>query len=739
MYSNRILGLIAVTVISIGYAGSARSTKLDRDLDVSANRTKGGGSSGGTSGGSSGSKSNQTVSGVTNLYVSPTGNDAWSGKLQTPNSARTDGPKATLVGARDALRVLRQNGQVGAKGAVVNILPGSYRLTSSLALTSSDSGTTAAPITYRGTMPGSVEISGGVDVQTWGPVSDGAVASRFQADARSHIVEANLASLGVTDFGTRVRVGFNGAGSPSLVELFFEGEPMQVAQWPNSGWARTTSAPESSGWAFGYEGTRPNGWSSDNDVWVHGFFYWDWADFYERVAEMDKASGLVRTETVPSYGFRAGSRFVFVNVLEELDAPGEYYMDAARGRVYFYPPASSGDGRTVVSTLAGPLVQLDGASHVRFEGLSLRFSRGDGFLMSGCDDVAVSGCTISGMGIHGIEAVNATRAFVKSTDISEIGRSGIVMQGGDRSTLTSGGNVVENCHIATTGRILATSESAIFLTGVGTRVRNCSIHDLPNIAIRMRGNNHQIEANEIYRTCLDTSDAGAIYMGRDFSEQGVVIRGNYFHDIVQTIERNPVPGNSGTYEIKGVYLDDFASGATVYGNIFKNVDVGVQIGGGRDNSVRNNAFIDCSHGLYVDARGLDWASDSVSNPDSDLMTRLRNSSYQSTAYRRAYPNLASILTDDPAVPKRNVLQSNVLYMGAWVLSDGLYSELQNTSKSNVLSGDPGFSNLARLILTPRVKSLAALAGFKPLDARATGLKVDSFRRALPAPGAVPAM
>ena len=41
------------------------------------------------------------------FYVSPEGNDAWSGKLPAPNKQESDGPFATLVRARDAIREMK--------------------------------------------------------------------------------------------------------------------------------------------------------------------------------------------------------------------------------------------------------------------------------------------------------------------------------------------------------------------------------------------------------------------------------------------------------------------------------------------------------------------------------------------------------------------------------------------------------------------------------------------------------
>jgi len=50
------------------------------------------------------------VATAADLYVSPEGNDAWTGTLEKPNRTLTDGPLASLVGARNAIRKLRAAG-----------------------------------------------------------------------------------------------------------------------------------------------------------------------------------------------------------------------------------------------------------------------------------------------------------------------------------------------------------------------------------------------------------------------------------------------------------------------------------------------------------------------------------------------------------------------------------------------------------------------------------------------------
>ncbi len=88
-------------------------------------------------------------------YVSPTGNDAWSGTLAAPNAAATDGPFATLAGARDAIRKARAAGQA-VEPVTVRIRAGKYCLSETLAFGPQDSRITFAA--YEGEKP---QIIGG--------------------------------------------------------------------------------------------------------------------------------------------------------------------------------------------------------------------------------------------------------------------------------------------------------------------------------------------------------------------------------------------------------------------------------------------------------------------------------------------------------------------------------------------------------------------------------------------------
>jgi predicted ester cyclase len=102
------------------------------------------------------------------LYVSPAGNDAWTGSLEQPNDAKSDGPLASLTGARDALRKLRSAGPREAANVRVVIAQGEYTLTAPLVLEPQDSG-----VIFEAAPGARVQFSGGRKITGFRPVSGG--------------------------------------------------------------------------------------------------------------------------------------------------------------------------------------------------------------------------------------------------------------------------------------------------------------------------------------------------------------------------------------------------------------------------------------------------------------------------------------------------------------------------------------------------------------------------------------
>ncbi len=613
------------------------------------------------------------------FYVSPQGKDTWSGMQPEPDAGGNDGPFATLEAARDAIRRLKRRGPLPANGVRVLLAEGTYERRTTFALTAEDSGTAAAPVSYEALDAGQVRISGGQALSGFTPVGDPAILARLDEAAREQVLQCDLAAQGITDYGSLRPRGFNRLTEPVGLELFYDDLPMPLARWPNEGWGKVIQgSTDNKSHEFTFTALRPH-WATADDLWLYAYWQYDWADTYDRVKRVDLERKTISLHSGGDWGIRSGARFRVLNVLEELDAPGEWYLDRKTGILYFWPPVTSAGGQTAVSRLETPLVMLRDVEHVTFRRLTFECTRGHGIVITGGGHNRVDACTLRNIGnvaiCIGEGAENYQSRIYDDTTwnrnagvdqgvtdcrIFHCGEGGIQLGGGDRRTLTPAGNFATGNDIYDSNRLARTYRPGIAVDGVGNRVAGNHIHDLPHFGVWLHGNDHAIERNEIDHVCLDTNDAGAFYMGRDFSERGNVICENYFYDLGE--------GDL----VQGVYLDDCASGTTIERNIFVRAGRGMMIGGGRDNIVMGNAFVECQPSIHLDGRGIGWASFWFNGKDQTLLKRLAAVGHDRPPYSRRYPELVCLLDDQPAFPKGNRITNNLSVDSRWLdLLDGL--------------------------------------------------------------------
>ena len=627
------------------------------------------------------------------FYVSPSGNDTWSGKLPAPNTNKTDGPFRTLAGARDALRRIKTLGLFPG-GATVNVRGGTYTLGDTFLLTAEDSGTVSGPMIWRAFRTETVRLSGGKPIAHFSPVTDQAVIARLGPAARAHVLVSDLRAQGVDDYGEIVP-----HGEPPM-ELFVNGTRMTVARYPNEGWLHIANVPQSgdslynkglgrekrydgvpAGRHYGritYDGGEPARWAPSGDIFVHGYWTFDWSDSYQRIESIDTARHEITLRPPHhGYGYTKNQRFYFQNILEELDSPGEWYLDRSRGLLYLWPPA--GIREADVSILEKPIMALEDCSRTRIEGFTFVYGRREGVRIRSGHDNTVSGCHFTNLGGNAATIEGGVHHGIVSCDIHAVGLGGILLKGGDRKTLTPGGHYAEDNHIHDYSTWLRTGQYAVVMDGVGQRVAHNLIHDSPFEGVAIRGNDNIIEYNEFHHLMKETGDAGAIHTGRNWTWRGNVIRYNYFHDL-----KGP-----GLHGVMAVYLDDWASGFTVTGNLFYRAGRATMIGGGRDNIVENNIYVECSPSLHVDARGLGWASYYFDGTTKELFTEMDDMKYNQPPYSTRYPGLLHMEDSTPAVPKYNTIARNISYGGRWMdVYDYLAFDLSVvTIKENVI-GDP---------------------------------------------------
>ena len=708
------------------------------------------------------------------LYVAKAGNDQWSGKLAEPNAERTDGPFATLERAREEIRQIKTKGALPKRGVVVEVRAGRHERSHVFELTAEDSGAPDAPIIYQGQQGKEVRISGGRCVAGWKPVRDPAILKRLSPAARANVVELDLKALGIVEYGDLgVDVAAHlqrrlaradgqgeytmgsvppkpGAKRPHRLEVFSNDRPMPIARGPNQGHIRIAeklgktirnvrgqkSCVEG---IFRYAGDYPKRWLGEKDAWVCGSWSRDWAEQRHKIDTINADTRVLSVRPpYHYYGYRTGHWFYGFNMLVELDKPGEWCIDRENGMLYFWPLEPIANGGVEVS-MAPALFTLTDTAHVTIRGLLFEATRGTAVTIANGQQCRVVRCTFRNLGMHAVVVTDGRENGVVGCDMHGMGGGGIYLIGGDRKTLTPAGHYAENNHIHHYGRWDRMYRPAIVFSGVGLRASHNLIHDAPHSAIIFGGNDHLIEFNEIHSVCYESNDCGAIYAGRDWTLRGHVIRHNYFHHIC---------GRAGL-KTKGIYLDDSFAAATVVGNIFYQVTYAVFLGGGRDNVIDNNVFVDCPSAMHLDARGLGWQKPHIAGRlrEANAKGTLRGIRFRDPPYSTRYPKLLTLLEDQPAFPKGNVVRRNIFWPGTGddlrrmargaAVKDTWWEHIDPKVRSlvtldrNLINTDPKFVDAQAGNFQLRGDSPAWKLGFVRIPVERIGLYRDADRASWP--------
>lgn len=713
------------------------------------------------------------------FFIAADGNDKNPGTFEKPF--------ASLEKARDVIRDLKKINTAIERNITVYIRGGRYFRRYSFELNEADSGSKDSRIVYKAYNNERVFIDGGIVINNSDvkPVSDPGILSRIiDVDARPNIKQVDLNLYNIPQYGAYGNRGFRRTYIPAPNELYIDGQPQTVASWPNKGEKPvplTTVTDSGSkprdmdyslrGATFKYDCDRPDKWIAADDLYVSGIFKVGYADDTIKVSKIDTVKHTLTTELPHLYGFEVSdfTNWVGVNLLEEIDVPGEYYVDRADKKLYFYPPYDVSSSIIQLSIMEEAMVAMENASYITFEGITFENTRGQGLYIEGGTFNLVAGCTlrnIGGVGIqigqgatilpegrhnghgdrdYGVEApVSASRIVgnwheilyelpawnnnggsrhgILSCDIYNMGSGGILLGGGDRKTLTAAGNYVENCHIYEVNRLDKSYRAAVNISGVGNIIKNCYIHGMEGSAIYLHGNDHLIEYNKIHDVLRSSSDMGAIYMGRDASEVGNVFRYNFIYGI-----RNPHKGGLGACAI---FFDDGSIYNEVYGNYFYDIKgdySAIFWNQGGQTSVANNIAIDCEPGLfdkgtnnsYVKMHEDELFKSRVSTAAPD---DYRGVDITEEPYKSRYPYLYDTYTKDynHGVPDWNTVRLN---------ND--YSQFEDTNPSHLnfkIKGDSWIIKQVAHNVYDRVHGVFNKnVPFEVIDFDRIGLYADVFR------------
>ncbi len=520
------------------------------------------------------------------IYVAPDGDDAAAGTI--------DAPLATLDGARLKVRSLLPEAK---EPVTVYFRGGDYYMEKGVVFDEEDSGTEAAPVTYKAYEGETVRFLGAkkVDPSKIAPADDTFKDRLNDENAKTSLLMADVSDY-VDVYPEIWTVKNPGDDSYNPVIVYLGEDRLTLSRWPNYVDDRATDnyvyfsgkthvwyeEDDTNDCFYGDDiAARVATWSDESigNMTVYGCFTWTW--LLERYACLSVnreeqyfhfTGGVTSVERWA--GRAAGGKVAFENLPEEIDVPLESYADTAARVVYFLPTEDYDPDDVFVATLTEPMLTLNGTDFITFDNLSFLYTRKNIVYSDGSEGLTFSDCVMAHTSARAGYFENSKDLHVDGCEIYDLSQGGLVVFGGDRNTLTSSGFVFENCEIHHFNQdgmshgfdldpYLWTSgfscNPALALYAVGAVVRHNVFHHSIHQVISPTSNNILIEYNEFYDCLTECSDMGAIYYANNPTLLGLTVRYNYFHDM----------GN--VYDGVGtccVYSDEGSVGAEIYGNLF---------------------------------------------------------------------------------------------------------------------------------------------------------------------------
>jgi hypothetical protein len=566
------------------------------------------------------------------LYVATDGDDN--------NSGTFEAPFATLEAARDAVRKQRENGEL--KDIAIMIAPGRYSRSETFTLSENDGGSSKIRTIYS-SIPDSPEpvLDGGFHISgtDFKPVDDETVLKRLPDKNRSKVLVADVSGKiqGQNAFGV------GESTSAALMLIADEKLLLTPSRWPEKGFITGNNSDGNITIDTKLSEERISRWLEADAPMAHGYWKYDWADTALPIKFKEAGKNILQFTLKKNhcYGLSEQPRFFFFNLLEELDAPGEWHYDSRNAKLYIIPPHTGMPKTLTLTGLSEPMLEIRNVRNIEFRGISFSNSRGDAVRIKNADNSVFDACIFNGIGGAALKAENCPDLKILNSRFSNLGHLALNISAGDRKKLIPGGIKIHGNTFSYIGQYAHTYNPAILVYGVGANICHNVCHDIPSSAMRIEGNDHIIEHNVMYDVVLESDDQGAIDMWGDPSYRRCIFRYNTFKNIGS--EAMTDCGRA------GIRLDDAISGMIIYGNEFINSSQGnfggVQIHGGNNNYVYDNRFIDCKKGVSFSPWGQErWIEQLDKN--MEFVMKIRNNvDISSPPYTTRYPEIEHIRED----------------------------------------------------------------------------------------------
>lgn len=675
------------------------------------------------------------------IFVSAVGDDSGDGSEEEP--------LRTLEKAIDVANEMREDSD---KLIEILLREGTYSVTNTIKIINSQKDDSLLKISAY--QDEKVTINAGVDI----PLSAMNIADSDFTNAiidkpnAGSVLQYNLKDAQIEDFGEiSLRGHLISDEKEDQAELSLNGEVQKLAGWPNgeyTGLIKPTDSNEygkrtksgiANGCSFKVNYDRPSQWSKPEQAWLSGTIGPNYEFDYYPVSRFDSKEKRVYLSRGALEKYYTEPYYRFENVPEELDEPGEYYIDRQSGMLYFYPPEDAPKDSVLTITMSTPtldvsrkapnsMFRIENSKNIVFENLIFKGGRGSAITGKNNSNIKFINCEINSFGENGIRFDASTDITISDCKIHDVGQDGILFVScGNYQTLSPSNIVVSNNDIYNFARLERSYKTGIDFgyRCVGATAANNHIHNGPHAGMIFYGVNNDIYGNEFDHLVTEFSDMDALYCNNSSYpwERGNKIHNNYFHDIGKS-------SMNGRHQInvRAIRTDNRGCGLNIYENLFYNIGdggngngnngIGAITAEGTRNRIFNNLFVDCNEAYFntLQYKEIETADDGTLYPDTiinssgvevantingakvaDLKKQMEK---YLPVYGKQFPELYNYFYEHPNMSKTNEFKNNMIINISIPLSNfnGTQNEegfrgsqmLTAASGNYVSTSDPGF-------------------------------------------------
>jgi parallel beta-helix repeat protein len=407
---------------------------------------------------------------------------------------------------------------------------------------------------------------------------------------------------------THVPAGIFDSGANGNLDI--GGVLQTAARFPDA----VPSNPIQGGWLFATGGSNNSiqfnpgdvpHFSNTSGLYVEVFGQRGWESYLEPVSSIDYNTNTVHLGGSTWDAIGNGSRYFFFNAADQLNAPGEWYYDANSSTISYKPSDPSWNGGNAVAANLAKVFAINGASNITLGGLTIDGSTNNG---TGVDIVNASSITLEGNHIHstgtGIHLSGSTQVQVHGNEINNTVGNAIALESGSNYNTVAGNSIhdIGTLQAYSSGISFFGSSNNDFANNTITNISKFGIGGGSNVGKADASYNNIIEYNAIDHTNLATSDGGGIMIiGTQQDLTGDIVRYNSVSNVTAA-GTTSWDGTAGSTFLDptsklvsfGIYLDDFASGIQVTGNVLNHNIGGIDIHSGWNNTITNNIVVNGS-------------------------------------------------------------------------------------------------------------------------------------------------